>query len=190
MANEESKVVVGTSGWSYAEWKGPFYPPKLPDAQMLDFYTRVFRTCEINTTFYHNPRLETARRWAEQTPRYFDFSVKLPRKISHEVKLDPGSVQALLGEFLKVVYPLWEAEKISSFLLQLPPKFSKDKFLGDLEHFLELWATIEPFPGSDPLPLAVEFRNKSWLEDRDVFSLLGRFNASYVIVVEPLLPPV
>ncbi|GAB4324347.1 MAG: DUF72 domain-containing protein [Promethearchaeota archaeon] len=182
---------VGTSGWGYPEWVGPFYPEGLPRERWLAYYASAFSTNEVNTTFYHLPRRSTVESWARRTPRRFTFSLKLPKALTHEAKLDAGEAPRLLDQFLKVTSPLVESGKCVAHLLQLPPSFEKDEHWGRLDAFLKAWRELVDAsspPGQAPA-LAVEFRNLSWVND-ETFDLLREGGACYVVVVEPLLPPV
>ena len=91
------RVRVGTSGYSYKEWKGRFYPDKLPQAQMLRYYAERFPTVEINNTFYRMPTREVLERWADETPDGFTFVLKAPQRITHQKRLkDVGDSTRLL----------------------------------------------------------------------------------------------
>jgi uncharacterized protein YecE (DUF72 family) len=145
------QVLAGTSGYSYKEWKGVFYPEKLPAAEMLRFYAGRFRTVEINNTFYRMPAEHMLARWAEQVPDGFAFALKAPRRITHEKRLrDAGSDVTAFLERSAVLGP-----KRGTVLFQLPPFLKKD--LPRLEDFLRL---LPPDP-----PAAFEFRNASWQDD-------------------------
>lgn len=192
-----SNVFVGTSGWSYPDdWVGTFYPAKIAPKLMLGFYAQVFYTNEINTTFYHNPRPAVVAGWARRTPANFDFSLKLPRQLTHTLKLAPDETPAVLAEFLEVCAPLGHAGKIATFLCQLPPSFARADQIEHLERFLETWDTLDPFGDASQMNLAIEFRNTSWLTDTldalhpTVAALLKAHAAAYTIVAEPLLPPI
>ncbi|MGH7509516.1 MAG: DUF72 domain-containing protein [Gemmatimonadales bacterium] len=162
-------VLVGTSGWSYKEWKGSFYPPKLPADQMLGFYSGRFPTVEVNNTFYRMPTERVLAGWAEQVPAAFRFAVKASRRVTHNNRLtdQDGS----LAYFLRAVTPL--GERRGPTLFQLPPTFKKD--LDRLGSFLSMlpkrWAA------------AIEFRHPSWF-DNQVFDLLRSRDIALVAVDE------
>ena len=149
---------VGTSGYSYKEWKGSFYPEDLPASKMLEFYAGRFDTVEINNTFYRMPEATMLDKWATQVPDGFTFVLKAPQRITHRQKLS--------GSEEDVRY-LFEAAstlgtKLGPVLFQLPPFFKKDSeklrtFLGVLP------------PRS---PVAFEFRHESWCDD-EVYSILS-----------------
>lgn len=144
-------IQVGTSGWSYKEWKGSFYPPKLPADAMLRYYASRFSTVEVNNSFYRMPRESVLAGWAEQVSPEFRFVMKASRRITHNNRLndDDGS----LGYFLRAVTPL--GPRLGPTLFQLPPTFHRD--LDRLQRFLDRlpkrWAA------------AVEFRHESWFDD-------------------------
>jgi len=150
-------LYVGTSGFSYKEWKGPFYPKDLPDKQMLHFYGERFRTVEINNTFYRMPKPGVLEAWTAEVPADFRFVIKASQRITHIQRLNDAD--GSLSYFLKVVVAL--QERLGPVLFQLPPNMKKDA--SRLRAFLEL------------LPkqyrAAFEFRHQSWF-DSEVFALL------------------
>ena len=124
-------ILVGTSGWSYKEWKGSFYPAKMPAEEMLHFYAGHFPTVEVNNSFYRIPAERVLAGWAEQVPDKFRFVMKASRRITHNNRLndEDGS----LGYFLRSVNPL--GERLGPTLFQLPPTFKKD--MDRLKAFLD-----------------------------------------------------
>jgi uncharacterized protein YecE (DUF72 family) len=168
---------LGTSGWSYKEWVGPFYSND--EESKLRAYTEVFGTAEIDSTFYAYPTKGLVTGWKINTPEGFLFTAKLPRVITHEKMLDlsQGADQDLM-RFVDLMAPLAGANKLGCLLIQLPPSFSYDP--GTLEAFLSI------LPKG--LRFATEFRNKSWIRD-ETWELLKAYNVAYVNVDEPLLPP-
>jgi uncharacterized protein YecE (DUF72 family) len=148
---------VGTSGYSYKEWKGTFYPKKLPQKEMLRFYAGRFSTVEVNNTFYRMPSPKLLESWAEQVPNDFRFVLKAPQAITHFKRLQ--DVEEPTGQFLGTASVLKERQ--GPLLFQLPPNFKKD--VPRLERFLNLI--------KDGTSTAFEFRHESWFEE-DVFSLL------------------
>jgi uncharacterized protein YecE (DUF72 family) len=150
-------LYVGTSGYSYKEWKGTFYPEDLPDKQMLHFYGERFRSVEINNTFYRMPKASVLQAWAEEVPADFKFVLKAPQRITHIQRLkDAGDSVSYL---LDVATAL--KERLGPLLFQLPPYLKKD--LPRLREFLAL---LPPDRRS-----AFEFRHESWF-DPEVFALL------------------
>ena len=181
----DKKILVGTSGWGYDEWVGPFYPRNLRKEDYLLFYSEVFYTNEINTTFYNIPSRWVVESWVNKTPRNFLFSAKLPQSITHEHKLDINSCLDDLDYFLKAMEPLIESRKILAFLIQLPPYFKKEEHFSNLKEFIDNWPrNLE----NDGYYLVVEFRDKSWM-DNEVFHYLKNKSLTYCAVIEPLLPP-
>jgi uncharacterized protein YecE (DUF72 family) len=148
---------IGTSGYSYKEWKGSFYPPDMKPEGMLAFYTRAFRTVEINNTFYRMPTDKVVAGWADEAPQGFSFVLKAPQRISHQLRLK--GVQDAWRTFLRAASEL--GPKQGPLLVQLPPNFKKD--LPRLEAFLSL------VPAA--VKTALEFRHDSWFSD-DVFEAL------------------
>jgi uncharacterized protein YecE (DUF72 family) len=174
-----STLRIGTSGWSYNEWAGVFYPSTT--ANKLSFYSKVYGTAEIDSTFYALPSKGMVLGWSRYTPEGFVFSVKLPQTLTHEKRLDlKNGAEGDLIRFLSLMKPLIAAGKMGPVLIQLPPSFSYDADFERLEGFL----------GAVPedVRFAVEFRHPSWLRD-DVWSLLRREKVANTIVDEPLLPP-
>jgi uncharacterized protein YecE (DUF72 family) len=159
------RVFVGTSGFSYAEWKGSFYPAKLPAKDMLAYYATQLGAVEINNTFYRLPRVETLEQWRSQVPSGFRFAVKASRRITHIKRLADCSAETeYLLEALRAL-----GEQLGSVLFQTPPHFRLD--VGRLGEFL---ASLP----SD-VKTAFEFRHDSWLDER-VFSLLRDHNCALV----------
>ncbi len=169
-------LIIGTSGWSYDEWVGPFYDSK---DGMFTRYAKVFSTSEVNSTFYRYPSAGMVKGWYRTAPPGFVFALKLPQVITHDKWLRLGEgVEADTARFVELVRPL--AEKLGPILIQLRPTFNYDEHVGDLESYLE---TIP-----ENYDWAVEFRNRSWMRD-ETYGILKRHNAAYAIVDEPLLPP-
>jgi uncharacterized protein YecE (DUF72 family) len=146
------RLSVGTSGFSYAEWKGPFYPADLPAARMLTYYAERLPAVEINNTFYRLPRRSVLEGWAAQVPESFRFAVKASQRITHMKRLaDVGDETNYL---LDVVQAL--GERLGVLLFQLPPNFKLE--LERFDRFLEL------LPAGTRA--AFEFRHASWLDPR------------------------
>jgi uncharacterized protein YecE (DUF72 family) len=159
-------VWIGTSGYNYPEWRGGFYPDRLPPAKMLPAYAERFRTVEINSTFYRMPNARTVAGWDRDTPAGFRFALKAPRRITHDARLK--DVDEPLRYFLDVGRGL--GPKLGPVLFQLPPFFARDGGrLGDLLALLP--------PG---IRAAFEFRHASWF-DEEVYALLRTRNAALVV---------
>jgi uncharacterized protein YecE (DUF72 family) len=150
-------LFAGTSGFSYKEWKGRFYPANHPDRQMLDFYGSRLPTVEINNTFYRMPKREALEGWAGQVPGSFKFALKAPQRITHRERLE-GSSDSLRA-FLEVAGVL--GERLGPLLFQLPPFLRKD--IPRLEAF----AAMVP----EGVRVAFEFRHPSWFSD-DTYEVL------------------
>lgn len=159
---------MGTSGYAYKEWKGPFYPEKLPATKMLEFYGRRFNTVEINYTFYRLPSAKTLAGWIPQTPEGFTFALKGNQKITHILRL--RNPDELLRAFFEGARPLAEAGRLGPVLFQLPPNMRSDLKL--LEDFLAA------LPRG--VRAAFEFRHASWFSDAMLECLRSR-QASLVI---------
>ena len=176
----EGRIRVGTSGYSFADWVGPFYPAGTRRNAMLDEYVRHFDVVEINSTYYRVPAKSMFERMAAKTPEGFEFIVKLFRGMTHEIEDDP----TMYGDFTDAVTPLREADKFAGYLAQFPWKFKNGK--SAKAHIARLRKRL----GDDPL--FVEFRHDSWIED-ETFAFLHDLNVGYCSVDEPrlkgLVPP-
>jgi uncharacterized protein YecE (DUF72 family) len=150
------KIHVGTSGYSYKEWKGNFYPEDLPAAKMLPFYATQFDTVEINNTFYRMPDAKMLEKWRGEVPDPFVFVLKAPQRITHQKKLN--GVSDDVRQFFEAGASL-EA-KFGPVLFQLPPYARKDA--PKLRDFLSILPKH---------PVAFEFRHPSWFDD-EVFTIL------------------
>jgi len=157
---------VGTSGYNYPEWKGSFYPEKMPAAKMLPFYAAAFSTVEINYTFYRVPNEKTLAGWSRETPDGFRLTLKAPKRITHIAKLHDCA--DLLQYFLKTAGTL--GPKLGAILFQLPPYLRKD--LRVFDEFLALLPT--------GCCAAFEFRHASWM-DAEVFARLRARNLALCI---------
>jgi uncharacterized protein YecE (DUF72 family) len=158
-------VLTGTMGWSYEDWRGPFYEAGLPAAKMLEQLAKVFPTVELDTTFYGVPRPTTLQQWAAAVPDGFVFSAKAPRAITHERRL-VGAVEAAtdFGGLLRREL----GDKLGALLLQLPPDFTEaDRRI--LETFADGLASSRTEAGQ---PWVAEFRHESW-KDTDIADWLA-----------------
>ncbi|MDH3456307.1 MAG: DUF72 domain-containing protein [Gemmatimonadota bacterium] len=152
------RVLAGTSGYAYKEWKGHFYPEDLPNNGMLGYYAQQFDTVEINNTFYRMPSQQVLVQWAEQVPADFSFVLKASRRITHQKRLkDADEPLSYVLENAAVLGP-----RLGLFLFQLPPNLKKDT--ERLRDFVQLLPE-----GSGA---AFEFRHVSWF-DEDVYQVLG-----------------
>jgi uncharacterized protein YecE (DUF72 family) len=151
-------LFVGTSGYSYKEWKGSFYPEDLKNEDMLAYYSKKLNAVEINNTFYRLPKKEMLETWSSQVPDNFQFVLKASRKITHFKKLKEAEEET--AYLFKTAATL--EQKLGPVLFQLPPYLRKDS--GLLEEFL----AILP----DGAMATFEFRHRSWFED-DIFTSLS-----------------
>jgi uncharacterized protein YecE (DUF72 family) len=153
------ELYVGTSGYSYSEWKGSFYPKNLPAKQMLLYYSQSFRTVEINYTFSRMPSVSDIEKWVGAVPAAFRFVLKAPGQITHRKRLKDAADS--LANFVEIAGKL--KKRLGPLFFQLPPNFRKD--VARLHAFLAF------------LPrgfrAAFEFRHPSWFDD-EVFGLLRK----------------
>jgi uncharacterized protein YecE (DUF72 family) len=162
----DANIHIGTSGWQYSHWKGPFYPQELSMDDWLAYYAERFHTVEINNSFYQLPTKETLRQWRSKVPENFIFSFKASRFITHMKKLkDPESS---LSRLLEVVSSL--DGKLGPILFQLPPKwrFNPDRFFDFLESLPSEYR------------YAFELRDPSWLDHR-AYEALTEVGAAFCI---------
>ena len=167
-------IRAGTSGWSYKEWKGFFYPEKLPAKDMLRYYSERFPTVEVNNTFYRMPNEATLLGWLDQVPQDFTFVLKASKRITHDKRLKDveDSVQYLLRTAVSL------GARLGPFLVQLPPNMKVD--VPRLRDFLAIF----------PARAAFEFRNESWFID-EVYDALREKNQAWCVADtgEPGDPP-
>ncbi|MBD3403023.1 DUF72 domain-containing protein [candidate division GN15 bacterium] len=169
-----AKVRVGTSGFSYKDWLGNFYPNFCPDRDFLRFYASQFNTVEIDATFYRIPAPSTVERWVANTPQDFVFAAKFPRTVTHEGE-DSSRVEEA-GRFLEVMRGL--GDKLGPLLLQFAYGFKPDQY-----PLLEKLVGVMP----DDLQICVELRNKKWLTD-DLYNLLKGKNIALCLIDHPWMP--
>jgi len=176
-----SMILIGTAGYSYEDWKGPVYPETIGKGDMLSFYAAEFPFTEVNSSFYRIPNRFMFYHMSRKTPPDFTFVVKAHRSMTHSEKQHPE----LIDQFKDSLCPLQEASKLECILLQFPWSFkcSQDS-VRHLEYLHEQLTGI---------PVAVEFRHRSWINDR-TFYLLEKMGMAFVCVDEPqfasLVPPV
>jgi uncharacterized protein YecE (DUF72 family) len=169
------RVLTGTSGFSYKEWKGSFYPEDLPADAMLRYYAQRLPAVEINNTFYRMPKAELLAGWAEQVPDGFRFVLKASQRITHFKRLKDVSEE--VGYFLRIAATL--GDRLGPILFQLPPNLKKD--LPRLSEFLDI------LPAATRA--AVEFRHASWFDDEVFAALRARGAALCVAEDEELATP-
>jgi len=159
-------IWIGTSGYNYPEWKGSFYPETLSAAKMLPYYAARFPTVEINYTFYRMPNEAQLAKWAAETPDPYRFTLKAPRRITHDSRL--RNCEELVAAFCRVAGTL--QEKLGTLLFQLPPTAKQDLTL--FAAFLDM---LPP-----RVPAAFEFRHPSWFTD-ELFALLRARNLALCV---------
>ncbi len=162
-----AKLFVGTSGWSYGDWRSRFYPEEVPRARWLAWYATQFGSAEVNGSFYRTPSLEAVESWRDQTPAGFRFAWKASKFITHWKRLGPTSVNSLelMETRLAVLGP-----KCGPVLFQLPARFH-----ADCERLSDFLAMLSP-----KRRYAFEFRDASWYQD-NVFALLAKHDAALCI---------
>ena len=167
---------IGTSGFSYPEWRGSFYPEKFATSKMLAFYAQRLRTVELNNTFYRMPKEDILRGWADTTPPSFRFAPKASQQITHRQKLAGAADSA--AYLFRTLHAL--GDKLGPVLFQLPPFFRKD--LPRLIDFLALVPV--------GMKVAFEFRHASWFDDTVYQALAGARAALCIADAEDLTTPV
>ena len=167
-------VRIGTQGWNYEAWVGPFYPPGTRAADFLTVYARAFNTVEVDSTFYAIPAARTVRGWAERTPPDFSFALKLPQEITHENRLrDSADIAALFFDRARELGP-----KLGPILMQLGPDFAPSE--------LPALASFLPLIPRD-IRVAVEFRQRGWIHD-GIIALLAEHNVAVAFVDARWIP--
>ena len=164
--NNAGTIRIGISGWTYIPWRGTFYPDKLSTNKMLAYYAERFPTVEINYTFYRIPTEKLLAGWAAGTPESFSFTLKAPRRITHDSKLQ--RCEDLTQTFCRTARTL--GPKLATLLFQLPPNFKKNAAV--LRSFLELLP--------EGTRAAFEFRHESWF-DSEVFDALRAHNVALCV---------
>ncbi len=167
-----TRYFIGTSGWHYNDWKGRFYPEKLPKAKWLEYYARHFTTLELNNSFYRLPSEEAFARWYGSSPPGFTFAVKVSRYITHIKRLK--DCEEALNNIMSRSVLL--KEKLGPLLYQLPPGLHRDDDM--------LTAFLENLPGG--FRHVIEFRHKSWLAE-EVFDILRQYCVGFCVFDMPKL---
>jgi len=163
----KDKLRIGCSGWGYDDWLGSFYPSGTPKSDYLSLYSKVFDCVEVDSSFYRNPGPAMTKGWYRATPPAFLFTMKMPKRITHEKKL--RGVGENLGWFYQAAREL--KEKCGPLVAQLPPSIKYDRDWTVMQAFV---AALDP-----AYPHAIEFRHASWFRD-DVYSLLRDRNVAMV----------
>jgi len=163
-----AEIHIGTQGWNYDAWVGPFYPTGTRPSDFLTVYARAFDSVEVDSTFYASPAATTIRSWVERTPKGFIFSLKLPQEITHEQRLrDSTGASETFFERAREL-----GGKLGPILVQMGPDFQPG----------ELPALVD-FIGRAPsdLRIAIEFRHRGWITD-GVLALLSEHNLALALV--------
>lgn len=174
------QVIIGTSGWQYKDWNGVFYPESIKGKAQLGYFATQFSSVEINSTFYHVPRLSSIENWAQSVPDDFRFVIKMNRFLTHTKRLtsDEQFTQKL-QEFLTLLKPL--GNKLATVLVQLPPSMrvenSRLEYLAEQRRDAEMLLDMK-------LPLAIEFRHASWFNE-ETFAVMTKHNLASVINDSP-----
>lgn len=159
-------LYIGCTGWSMPEWKGTYYPTKTPATRYLEHYSQQFNTIEFNSSHYTIPKVETVKRWKEQSTDDFVFCPKVFKYISHtkQLGMDGDNMARMMDSLIHL------DEKLGPFFMQLPPYYSADR-LPQLREFYERWpATVE---------LHIELRHESWYKEAGILTELQQLTASY-----------
>lgn len=165
-------IHIGTSGYVFPDWRGVFYPERLPQRRWLEFYAAEFSSVEINATYYRIPPRSTFESMAERTPDHYPFWVKLPGEVTHGT----AEVEPIMTQFFDALEPLHTAEKLAGVLAQFPQSFRPgEAALEKVGRLRELCRSA---------PLAVEFRRRDW-QTAATYEFLRR---EHIIVVIPDLP--
>jgi uncharacterized protein YecE (DUF72 family) len=168
-------IRVGTSGYSFEDWRGEFYPEKIEKGKMLDYYVRHFPTVEINSTYYRVPHPAVMYNIAKKAPDGFDFMVKVPQTFTHKRQ----NLEQDLAGYLECLKPMQEMNCLSGLLAQFPYSFKFSQ--GSLDYLSTVHQALQPHR------LFVEFRHDSWV-NRTMYERLKGEGISYVAVDEPPLP--
>jgi len=163
---KKGKIRIGTSGWHYDHWRGPYYPEEMHAEDFLEYYCREFHTVEVNNTFYQLPEKKTLRGWTGTVPKDFLFSVKASRYITHMKKLkDP---KESITRFFRRIEAF--GSHLGPVLFQLPPRWKVNP--EGLSEFMEQLPSGHRY--------TFEFRDQSWFDDR-VYRLLSEHEAAWCI---------
>jgi uncharacterized protein YecE (DUF72 family) len=165
---------LGTMGFSYKDWSGPFYPSYIESRDYLEYYSQIFNAVEVDSTFYGTPRPEVVARWAEVTPEGFRICAKLPKTITHDLKLVGAAPE--LNKFLDVIRLL--KNRLGVLLIQMPPSFSAHEIPA-------LTGFLESLP--EDIRFALEVRHPSWYTE-ETAALLENFGVAWTATEYEDLP--
>jgi uncharacterized protein YecE (DUF72 family) len=174
-------LLIGTSGFSYNDWVGPFYPKNLSKQDFLTYYSQHFRACELNFSYYRVPTAQSLERMAEKSGGQVEFVVKANQEMTH-VREEGAQV---FETFTQALTPLQERKVLGGVLAQFPYSFHCTP--GNIDYLKQFKARI------GDIPVVIEFRNRKWIKEA-TFTLLKEINCGFCCVDEPqlkgLLPPV
>jgi len=157
------KIEIGTAGWDYKDWVGPFYPKQLERGHHLEYFSKYFNVVEINSTFYNLPSIDMVRNWKLRVPANFCFIVKVWQKITHN--LDDPNLDSHIVKFFSTIEHL--NDKIKAFLLQFPPWFKYTE-----NHFEKLKSLLNELPLE--YKYIIELRDNSWFNPEILAKLIDR----------------
>ena len=163
---KRGRIHIGTSGWHYPHWVGPFYPKHMPREEFLSYYAQQFGTVEINNTFYHLPNFQSLKTWCRETPEDFLFACKASRYITHMKKLK--NPEQSITRFFDNIQVL--RKKLGAIVFQLPPRWKLN--VGRLEIFLKALPKKYRY--------AFEFRDESWFT-QPIYDVLSKHNAAFCL---------
>lgn len=170
-------ILVGTSGYSYEDWRGALYGPTLNQRDFLSFYAERFPTVELDFTYYRMPNARTMAAIESKTPPSFRFTVKLHQSMTHQIPAVPDEITGNEALFREAMRPLAEAGKLGCLLAQFPYSFRRSP--GNLDYIRGLHERLA-------MPLVVEFRNRDWVAD-ETRAELSKMGVGYCCVDEPAL---
>lgn len=173
------QLKIGTAGWDYTDWEGPFYPKGISKIERLPYYAKYFDIVEINSTFYNIPSQEIVRGWLKRTPEGFHFVVKMWQALTHE-PMDYDEMERNYSQFFYTTQPL--SRKISYILIQFPPWFDySEKHLNHLKFLLKII--------SKEYKHVIELRNDSWFESNTLQDLIDGENLILGTTYMPKISP-
>ena len=179
MERFKGKLYIGTSGYIYPHWTGVFYPQKLSSQEKLRYYSRYFKTVEINYSFYHLPQPSTYKNWYSNTPKDFLFAIKASRFITHIKRLKGVKIawRSFIGNALIL------KDKLGPVLMQFPPSFqATEENIKRLKKFFQFLDK-----SNRKIKLAIEFRHKTWCQEK-IYKLLREHNIAWVIADSSRFP--
>ncbi|MFQ5998241.1 MAG: DUF72 domain-containing protein [Candidatus Bathyarchaeia archaeon] len=156
---------IGCSGWSYSDWVGPFYPRDVSSKDFLRLYSSIFDTVEVDSTYYRLPLAHVVSQWKHSTPSGFLFTAKLPKRLTHDQKLEGAG--EILPRFYRTMHEF--GDKLGPILVQLPPSFKYETGKQRLERLLEAMDSRHRH--------TIEFRHRSWFKP-EIYNLLKNYGVA------------